>query len=135
METNEQNKPNKPDQTPKLQHLMDVDKQVSLEQVKPDWITDAQWKANPNIYHWEQSQKAKQLHEQSANPLTREEKIEQARRNRIQLGEDPKLTKMIAALEQLKEQFPRQVKRTQARIDRLNLMLEELETIEQRSKN
>lgn len=32
-------------------------------QVKPDWITDKQWEANPNVYHCEQSRTVKQLQE------------------------------------------------------------------------
>jgi hypothetical protein len=56
---------------------------------KPTWITDKQWEANPNVYHWEQSLQANQLKEQSKKPLTREKIVEQARRNRILRGENP----------------------------------------------
>ena len=60
------------------------------KQAKPDWITDKQWEANPNVYHWEQSLQVNQSKEQSKNPLTREQKVEQARINRILRGENPK---------------------------------------------
>lgn len=59
-------------------------------QVKPDWITDQQWAANPNIYQWERSRKAMQYNAQS-KPVTYEEAVEQERRNRIARGEDPKI--------------------------------------------
>ncbi len=53
------------------------------KQKKPNWITDEQWEANPNIFHWERSREAmhslKQLQEQP--PLTREE-VEQQMQNR-----------------------------------------------------
>lgn len=43
--------------------------------IKPDWVTDEQWKANPNLYHWEQSRAAmesvKRMQEQP--PLTRQQ--------------------------------------------------------------
>jgi len=58
--------------------------------VKPDWITDLQWAANPNIYHWEQSRKAMESLKQST-PVTYEQAVEQERRNRIMRGEDPKI--------------------------------------------
>lgn len=52
-------------------------------QKKPDWITDEQWKANPNVYHWEQSRQAIQSVKQSQEqpPLTREQ-VEQQMLNR-----------------------------------------------------
>lgn len=54
-------------------------------ELKPDWITDAQWEANPNVYHWEQSRKAITR----SKPVTHEEAVAQERRLRIQRGEDP----------------------------------------------
>lgn len=52
-------------------------------QIKPDWITDKQWKANPNVYHWERSRQAMQSIKQSKEqpPLTREQ-LEQQMINR-----------------------------------------------------
>lgn len=41
-------------------------------QEKPDWITDQQWAANPNIYHWEQQKKGMESLEQS-KPVTAQE--------------------------------------------------------------
>lgn len=53
------------------------------KQIKPDWITDEQWKANPNVYHWERSRAAmksvKKMQKQP--PLTRAQ-IEQEMLNR-----------------------------------------------------
>ena len=43
-----------------------------------------------NQYHKEQSQKAMQFLKQS-KPVTRQQAEEQVRRNRISLGEDPKV--------------------------------------------
>jgi len=52
-------------------------------QIKPSWITDEQWSANPNVYHWERSRAAtlsvKQSQEQLS--LTREQ-IEREMQNR-----------------------------------------------------
>ena len=58
---------------------------------KPDWITDRQWAANPNVYHWEQNRKIGEYQELTKNkpPLTHQEIVAQARRNRILRGEDP----------------------------------------------
>jgi hypothetical protein len=61
------------------------------KQQKPDWITDEQWEANPNVYHWEQSRKAMQFLKQSQKvPITHEEVVQQMRNRRISLGLDPK---------------------------------------------
>jgi len=48
---------------------------------KPEWITDEQWEANPNIYHWEQSRKALESLKQLQNlpSPTREQIIQQQR--------------------------------------------------------
>lgn len=43
-----------------------------------------------NDYHKERSQKAMQFVEQS-KPVTHQQAVEQVRRNRISLGEDPKV--------------------------------------------
>lgn len=59
-------------------------------QVKPDWITDQQWAANPNVYHWERSLKANQSNAHS-KPVTYQQAVEQERRLRLQRGEDPKI--------------------------------------------
>ena len=67
-----------------------IEEKNNVAQVKPDWITDQQWAANPNIYHWERSRKAMQYNEQST-PVTYEQAVEQERRNRIMRGEDPKV--------------------------------------------
>lgn len=61
-----------------------------LEQ-KPDWITDEQWKANPNVYHWEQSRKAMQLREKSMRTVTHEQAVQQARKLRASLGQNPQV--------------------------------------------
>ena len=55
---------------------------------KPKWITDEQWEANPNIYHWEQSQEAMQSLEQLQNrpSPTREQVIQQQRQALIKTG-------------------------------------------------
>jgi len=45
-------------------------------QVKPDWITDKQWAANPNTYHWEQERKGMESLERS-KPATAGEGSEQ----------------------------------------------------------
>ena len=79
MELNEQNKNRI--QALKLQMLMDIDKEASLEQVKPDWITDEQWKANPNIYHWEQEKKGAES-QAKLPPVTPEEALAQTIRLR-----------------------------------------------------
>ena len=64
--------------------------QMEKEQ-KPDWITDRQWEANPNVYHWEQNRKIGEHRELTKNrpPLTRDQIVQQARQRRISLGEDP----------------------------------------------
>jgi len=41
-------------------------------QKKPDWITDQQWAANPNIYHWEQERKGMESIKRS-KPVTPQE--------------------------------------------------------------
>jgi len=55
---------------------------------KPSWITDEQWIANPNTYHWEQSRKAmlslEQLQKQPTP--TREQVILQQRQVLINAG-------------------------------------------------
>ncbi len=50
-------------------------------QEKPDWITDEQWKMNPNVYHWEQSKKAI-LSQAQLPPVTPEEALAQTIRLR-----------------------------------------------------
>ena len=50
-------------------------------QVKPDWITDDQWKINPNVYHWEHSKKAMESQALLPTP-TLEEVLEQTMRLR-----------------------------------------------------
>ncbi len=48
-------------------------------QVKPDWITDDQWKINPNVYHWEQSKKAMDLQKLLPTPTLEEVKAQFSR--------------------------------------------------------
>lgn len=57
-------------------------------QEKPTWITDEQWAANPNIYHWEQSREAMQSLKQLQNrpTPTREQVIQQQRQALINAG-------------------------------------------------
>lgn len=58
------------------------------KQTKPDWITDEQWKANPNVYHWERSraamQSVKQLQEQP--PQTHDEVVAHQRKMLVDAG-------------------------------------------------
>ena len=56
---------------------------------KPDWITDRQWAANPNVYHWEQSLQVNKSQAQSKKPLTRARLEEQMRKRMISLGQTP----------------------------------------------
>lgn len=45
-------------------------------QEKPTWITDEQWAANPNIYHWEQSQVAMEsLKQLQSQPTPKREQV------------------------------------------------------------
>lgn len=58
------------------------------KQTKPEWITDEQWQANPNIYHWERSRAAMQsLKEmQKLPPQSHEEIVRHHRQMRINAG-------------------------------------------------
>ena len=58
------------------------------KELKPKWITDEQWEANPNIYHWEQSLEAMRSLKQLQNqPIpTREQVIQQQRQALINAG-------------------------------------------------
>ena len=58
------------------------------KQAKPEWITDEQWEANPNIYHWEQSREAMKSLKQLLNQTipTREQVIQQQRQALIKAG-------------------------------------------------
>lgn len=49
--------------------------------IKPDWITDEQWVANPNIYYWEQQKKGID-HIKQCKPVTAQEATEQFERLR-----------------------------------------------------
>lgn len=51
------------------------------EQKKPDWITDEQWKANPNVSWWEHS-KACGEYIAKQKPVSLQEAIEQFERLR-----------------------------------------------------
>ncbi len=50
--------------------------------VKPDWVTDEQWEAVPNVNHWEESRKAMQSLEQldKLPPITHEEAVAHQRK-------------------------------------------------------
>lgn len=48
-------------------------------QIKPDWITDEQWEANPNVYHWEQNKACAEYIAQQ-KPVTQQEAAEQFER-------------------------------------------------------
>ena len=48
-------------------------------QTKPDWITDEQWKINPNVYHWEQQRRGAESIARS-KPATTQEKLDQITR-------------------------------------------------------
>ena len=50
-------------------------------QTKPDWITDEQWKINPNVYHWEQQKRGAESIARS-KPATTQEKLDQLTRLR-----------------------------------------------------
>lgn len=45
-------------------------------QTKPDWITDEQWKINPNVYHWEQQKRGAESQAQLP-PATTQEALDQ----------------------------------------------------------
>lgn len=51
------------------------------EQKKPDWITDEQWKANPNVGWWEKCKSRKEYIAQQ-KPVTQQEASEQFERLR-----------------------------------------------------
>lgn len=60
-----------------IQKLKITLKKMKMEEkVKPDWITDKQWAANPNIYHWEQERKGMESIKNS-KPVTAQEAAEQ----------------------------------------------------------
>ena len=49
---------------------------MAIKYQKPESITDRQWEANPNIYHWEQSREVMMCHEPlRKQPNTTHEKI------------------------------------------------------------
>jgi hypothetical protein len=50
-------------------------------QTKPDWITDEQWKVNPNVYHWEQQRRGAESQAQLP-PVTPQEALAQTIRLR-----------------------------------------------------
>ena len=56
------------------------------KQAKPEWITDEQWEANPNVYHWEQSREAMQSLNQSQEQQTHEEIVAHQRKMLVDAG-------------------------------------------------
>jgi len=57
------------------------------KQTKPDWITDEQWRINPNVYHWERSRKAMRSNELSKkSPMSMEKAREQMVKRYESLG-------------------------------------------------
>lgn len=59
----------------------DIDNMPEENQTKPVWITDEQWKINPNVYHWEQERRGAESIARS-KPATTQEKLEQITRLR-----------------------------------------------------
>ena len=91
------NKQSQDQQLKKLQLLFQADQQVQAElnqankkenQTKPDWITDEQWKANPNVHHWARLRATMQSVEQSRQspPQTPEEFLAHQRQMLVDAG-------------------------------------------------